>query len=118
MVRSVASGVTGSADLAEMKCRPCQGGQESLKPEQAQQLLKQVSSWELKDNLSISKTFTFKNFREAQRWLDRMADLAEEQGHHPDVSWRYNRVTIELTTHAIVGLSDNDFIMAAKLDRL
>jgi 4a-hydroxytetrahydrobiopterin dehydratase len=84
--------------------------------EDAERLMEQVPSWELKpDEQKLLRRFKFKDFREAMAFVNRIADLAEEEGHHPDIHISWNRVRLELTTHAIKGLSENDFIMAAKI---
>ncbi|HUU28474.1 MAG TPA: 4a-hydroxytetrahydrobiopterin dehydratase [archaeon] len=104
--------------LTDRKCKPCEGGTKPLGELEARGLLKEVPGWELVENREIRRRFTFKSFRQAQAWLNKMADLAEDEGHHPDVTWNYSRILITLTTHAIGGLSENDFILAAKIDRL
>jgi 4a-hydroxytetrahydrobiopterin dehydratase len=77
-----------------------------------------VPGWELRDGTSIRRRFRFRDFREAMAFVNRVAELAEAEGHHPDISISYARVRIDLTTHVIHALSDNDFIMAAKIDGL
>ena len=106
------------AKLSAKKCVPCEGGVPVLPEDKARKLLEQVPDWKLFGNKSISRGFEFGSYRKAQAWLNRMADLAEEEGHHPDVTWNYRKVLIELSTHAIGGLSENDFILAAKIDKL
>jgi len=106
------------ANLAAKKCVPCEGGTPPLESEKIQEYLKQVEGWEVVDDKLIKKTFKFKTFREAIDFVNQVANLAEDEGHHPDILIRYNRVTFELTTHAIKGLSENDFIMASKIDLL
>ena len=105
-------------NLAAKKCVPCEGGTPPLAAENVREYLKEVEGWEAQDNELIKKTFRFKTFREAIDFVNRVASLAEEENHHPDIHIRYNRVTFELTTHAIKGLSENDFIMASKIDLL
>jgi 4a-hydroxytetrahydrobiopterin dehydratase len=105
-------------NLAAKKCVPCEGGTPPLETEKIQEYLKEVEGWEVLDNKLIKKTFKFKTFRESIDFVNQVANLAEEEGHHPDILIRYNRVTFELTTHAIKGLSENDFIMASKIDLL
>lgn len=83
-----------------------------------QEYLKEVEGWEVQENKLIGKIFKFKTFREAISFVNRVANLAEEEQHHPDIIIRYRKVTFELTTHAIKGLSENDFIMASKIDWL
>lgn len=104
--------------LIEKKCVPCEGGMKPLEGEKIQEYVKQVEGWEVLDNKLIKKTFKFKTFRESIDFVNQVANLAEDEGHHPDIHIRYTRVTFELTTHAIKGLSENDFIMASKIDLL
>lgn len=87
--------------------------------EEAEKYLPRVSDWKLSDDAkTISKTFTRKDFREAMVFVNKVADLAEEEGHHPDIHISWNTVRLSLTTHAIKGLSENDFILAAKINAL
>ena len=108
-------------DLTKKKCVPCEGGVPPMKPEEALKLQQQVKGWML---LTISgihnleKKFKFKDFVEAMKFVNKVAVLAEKEGHHPDITINWNRVTLQLSTHAIKGLSENDFIMAAKIDKL
>lgn len=102
-------------NLAEQKCIPCEGGVEPLTKEQAETLLAQVQGWKL-DKGTIRKEFTFKDFREAIVFVNKVADIAEHEGHHPDIMIWYRVVTLVLTTHAIGGLSINDFVLASKVD--
>ena len=106
------------ANLAGKKCVPCEGGTPPLEAEKIQEYLKDVEGWEVLENKLIKKTFKFKTFREAIDFVNQVANLAEKEGHHPDIHIRYNRVTFELTTHTIKGLSENDFIIASKIDLL
>lgn len=103
--------------LTEQKCEPCRGGTPPLSPEQAAALHQETPEWDLKEG-AIERGFKFKDFREAMAFVNRVADLAEQEGHHPDIHVSWNRVRLELTTHKIGGLSNNDFIMAAKVDQL
>ena len=79
--------------------------------------MKKIDGWTT-DNKKISKTFKFADFKEAMKFVNKVADLAENEGHHPDINISYNKVEIILWTHAIGGLSTNDFIVAAKIDQL
>ncbi len=88
-----------------------------LGPDEVRQLLAQLDGWEVRDG-RLRKTYTFRDFRQAMAFLQRLADVAEAEGHHPDFCVHYNRVDLELWTHAIDGLSENDFILAAKIDAL
>lgn len=106
-------------DLASKKCIACEGGMAPLNRTEAEVLLKQVPKWTLsKETTAIERTFTFRNFAEALALVDKIGAIAEAEGHHPDIAfgWGYARVT--LTTHAIKGLSENDFIVAAKINEL
>lgn len=82
------------------------------------ELLKEIPAWKTADNKKIERNFKFKDFKEAMIFVNRVAEIAEAEGHHPDVFISYNKVRVELTTHAVGGLSENDFILAAKIDRL
>ncbi len=104
-------------DLSLKKCVPCEGGALPLKGEEINEYLKAVSSeWKVVDAKSIVRVFTFKNFKEAIKFVNKVADLAEDEGHHPDITINYSKVTLDLSTHAIGGLSENDFIVAAKIE--
>ena len=104
-------------DLASQKCIPCQGGTPPLQGDEIKKYHVVVPKWTLKEK-SIERKFKFKNFVKAMDFLNKVAEIAEEEGHHPDIHLYYNKLTLELTTHAIGGLSSSDFIMAAKIDRL
>jgi 4a-hydroxytetrahydrobiopterin dehydratase len=100
-------------------CAPCRGGEGGVSDEAAAALLAQVPSWRFSsDGSSLERQLTFTNFKQAMEFVNRMADLAEAEGHHPDFTVRYKHVGIRLTTHDVGGLSRNDFILAAKIDRL
>ncbi len=103
--------------LKDKKCLPCEGGVGKLSRERAQELLKEVPGWEFKQD-QIFRQLTFKNFVEAMKFVNKMAALAEQEGHHPDFTVHYNKVDILIWTHAIGGLSENDFILAAKINVL
>ncbi|MBI2098702.1 MAG: 4a-hydroxytetrahydrobiopterin dehydratase [Candidatus Wildermuthbacteria bacterium] len=103
-------------NLVSKKCVPCEGGTPPLEAEKIQEYLKEVEGWEAREGKMITRRFTFKSFREAIDFVNRVAGLAEREGHHPDIIIRYNKVTLELSTHAIGGLSENDFILASKID--
>jgi 4a-hydroxytetrahydrobiopterin dehydratase len=106
--------------LAHKKCRPCEGGVEPYSLEESQAQLTKLAGWILTDdNKRIRKEWTAKNFMTAIDFFNRIASVAEADGHHPDLHLEsYRKVAIELWTHAIGGLSENDFILAAKIDRL
>lgn len=103
--------------LNKKHCTPCEGGVSPLTKETATELLKKLNDWSLNDTI-ISKTFTFKNFYHTMAFVNAVAFIANQENHHPDMEVSYNRCTICFTTHAIKGLSENDFICAAKIDAL
>jgi len=103
-------------NLTQKKCVPCEGGTLPLAKEKVEEYMKEVQGWEVQENKVIEKTFSFKTFRESIDFVNQAAGIAEQEQHHPDMHIRYRKVTLELTTHAIKGLSENDFIMASKID--
>ena len=109
-----------SSSLANRTCKPCEGGAEPLPPNAAKLLLKDLDGWELAcDGRCIQKTISCKNFLDAVNRIQRIAPIAEAEDHHPDLHLTgYRKLLIELSTHAIGGLSENDFILAAKIDAL
>lgn len=105
--------------LAKRRCIPCEKGMPPLTPEKAEELHKELNDWLLVDGARmLAKSFVFKNFVESMKFINEVARIAEEEGHHPDMTISYNNVGIELWTHAIDGLSENDFILAAKIDEI
>ena len=105
--------------LALRRCKPCEGGTSPLPVAAATVLLQDLSGWELVEGTRLRKTVTCKNFLDAVSLIQRIAPIAEADDHHPDLHLtRYKRLTIEFSTHAIGGLSENDFILAAKIDQL
>lgn len=109
---------TCEVNLSSKKCKPCEGGTSPLALDEANKFLAQVTGWELLEAVKIKKEFKFKNFLAAMEFVNNVAKIAEAEGHHPAIFINYNRVKITSTTHAIGGLSENDFILAAKIDRL
>ena len=106
-------------DLTKIKCVPCEGGMSPLTLNEVAKLKPQVSGWTIDKNLKIEREFEFKNFKKAFSFLTEVALLAEKEGHHPDFTLHsWNKVKITLTTHAIGGLSENDFIVAAKISKM
>jgi 4a-hydroxytetrahydrobiopterin dehydratase len=106
------------SDLASKTCVPCRGGTPPLKGEKLDDLWRQIPGWEVVEEHHLRRRFRFKNFREALDFVNRVGELAEEQGHHPDVrfGWGYAEVTVY--THKIDGLTESDFILAAKISEL
>ncbi len=106
-------------DLHNKKCVPCEGGAKPLKHDEIEYLHKKVKAWKVINDSKIEKTLTFETFKHALGFINEVGDLAEFEGHHPDLNLHnWNKVTVTLSTHAIKGLSENDFIMAAKIDQI
>lgn len=105
--------------LAQKSCTPCRGGVPPLTQEEAERLRAEVPEWQLLDEAHrIERAFRFKTFREALAFVARVGELAEAEAHHPDVSFGWGYATVSLRTKKIKGLHENDFILAAKIDRL
>lgn len=107
-------------DLVNKHCVPCEGGTPRLPDAKEDKLIQQIPHWQLlRDGTHrIRRMFTFKNFKEAMSFVNKIADLAESEGHHPDIKIIYSKVSLDLFTHAVLGLSENDFIMAEKINKL
>ncbi len=106
-------------DLGEKKCKPCEGGIPALDPEEIRELKVHISNdWEISGNKKLIKEYSFVNYKHTMDFVNKVAELAEEEGHHPVMHVYYGRTVIELWTHAIDGLSENDFIMAYKIDKI
>ena len=106
------------SDLATKTCVPCRGGVPPLKGEELASLQEQVDGWNVIEEHHITKTFKFRDFREALEFVNHVGQLAEEQGHHPDIFLAWGKVEITIWTHKINGLTESDFILAAKIDQL
>jgi 4a-hydroxytetrahydrobiopterin dehydratase len=106
------------ASLASKTCVPCRGGVPALKGKELANLHQQVPQWKVVDEHHLNRTFTFPDFKLALDFVNRVGALAEEQGHHPDIMLAWGKVEITLWTHKINGLTESDFIMAAKIDAL
>lgn len=108
-----------TCSLLDKKCIPCEGGVPPLNSEHIKEFMKEISGWSVIEDKKIEKEFKFKNFKEAISFINRIAEIAESEGHHPDINLHnWNKVKVTLWTHAIKGLSENDFILAAKTDEL
>jgi 4a-hydroxytetrahydrobiopterin dehydratase len=105
-------------ELADKTCVPCRGGVPPLKGAELEELIGQVPGWEVVEDHHLRKEFRVENFREALDLVNRVGELAEEQAHHPDIAFGWGRVEIVIFTHKIDGLTESDFILAAKVDRL
>ncbi len=105
-------------ELASKTCVPCKGGTPPLEGEELDRLRRQIPDWEVLEEHHLQRVFRFKNFREALSFVNRVGELAEEQGHHPDISFGWGYAEITIFTHKIDGLTESDFIFAAKVDAL
>ena len=103
-------------DLQMQHCVPCEGGEKPLGEAEIQDYLKVVPDWKVVPGPRLVRAFRFRNFKEAMEFVNRMAAIAEAEGHHPDFFVHWNEVRVELWTHATGGLHLNDFILAAKID--
>ncbi len=107
-----------AADLEQRHCQPCEGGTPPLTADQAHTYLAQLQGWEIREQKKLVKSYRFPNFVTAVDFVNAITPVAEAEGHHPDLVVAWGKVGVELWTHAIGGLTDNDFIMAAKIDAL
>lgn len=108
-----------SRRLAERECEPCHGDVPPLEGEELADLLDELpAGWEVVEGHHLAKTFEFDDFASALDFVNEVGELAEEQGHHPDLHLSWGEVGVEVWTHAIDGLSENDFILAARIERL
>jgi 4a-hydroxytetrahydrobiopterin dehydratase len=109
------------SDLTSKKCVPCEGGVPSLDLSEIHKYQKKVDGWNVKLNKKkiyfLEKNFKFKNFIESQKFINKVGEISEQEGHHPDILFGWGYARISITTHAIEGLSENDFILAAKIDQ-
>ncbi|WP_455218249.1 4a-hydroxytetrahydrobiopterin dehydratase [Kaarinaea lacus] len=106
-------------DLTQKNCKPCEGGVKPLDRDEATGLLNEVPGWELNSDASeIHRTYSFKDFHRTMAFVNAVAWIAHQEDHHPDLAVSYSRCEIHYSTHAIGGLSENDFICAAKIDAL
>jgi 4a-hydroxytetrahydrobiopterin dehydratase len=106
------------SELAQKKCIPCKGGVPPLKGEALRSLQKQLDGWDVVEEHHLAKTFKFPDFKTALDFVNRVGAKAEEEGHHPDITLSWGKVGITIWTHKIDGLTESDFIMAAKIDTL
>ena len=105
------------SELTAKKCKPCEGGVAPLTPQQVKPMLKGLQGWALDGN-KIAKTYNFANYYETMAFVNALAWISHREDHHPDLAVGYNKCRVEYSTHAIGGLSENDFICAAKCDAL
>ncbi|MGH7565537.1 MAG: 4a-hydroxytetrahydrobiopterin dehydratase [Gemmatimonadota bacterium] len=105
-------------ELTKKHCEACSGDTPALKAEEVFRLHEQVPEWDVTSGRKLMRQFQFEDFVAAMEFVNRVADLAEEEGHHPNIAIDYKRVTFTVWTHAIDDLSESDFILAAKIDEL
>ena len=106
------------ADLASRRCVPCRGGVPPMRGDEIKEFLAELDGWEVVTEHHLLKSYDFKNFREALAFVNRVGELAEAEGHHPDICFGWGRAELTIFTHKIDGLSESDFILAAKIDAL
>jgi 4a-hydroxytetrahydrobiopterin dehydratase len=106
------------SELASRQCVPCRGGVPPLRGEELTKLQAQLEGWQVVDEHHLRKEYKLSNFGEAQAFVNQVGQLAEEQGHHPDICYGWGRAEITIWTHKIDGLTESDFILAAKIDLL
>ena len=110
------------SELANKKCIPCEGGIPSFDITEIHKYLKKVDGWDVKENESknfyLIKEFKFENFLKSQNFVNKVGDIAEKEGHHPDIWFGWGYAKIKIFTHAIKGLHESDFILAAKVDKV
>ena len=108
-------------DLLNKKCKPCEGGVLPFDINEIHKYQKKIDGWEVKSNEKkiyfLEKNFKFKNFIESNKFINKVGEISEQEGHHPDILFGWGYAKISITTHAIEGLSENDFILAAKIDQ-
>ena len=110
------------SELTKKKCLPCEGGVIPFDISEIHKYQKKVDGWDVLKNekkiFYLYKKYEFKNFLESQTFINKVGEISENEGHHPDISFGWGYAEIKITTHAIEGLSENDFILAAKIDQL
>jgi 4a-hydroxytetrahydrobiopterin dehydratase len=105
-------------DLASQTCVPCRGSVPPLKGAELRVIQQQVPLWSVVNEHHLTRTFTFPDFKQALAFVNRVGEIAEQQGHHPDILLAWGKAEITMWTHKIDGLTQSDFIMAAKIDQL
>lgn len=107
------------SELSKKRCKPCEDKSGKLAQSEANELLEQINTWKINGEESIEKTLHFKDFRSALDFVNKVGEIAESENHHPDISiFSWNKVKLKLSTHSISGLSENDFILASKIDEI
>ena len=110
------------SDLLNKKCVPCEGGVSAFDLSEIHKYQKKVDGWDVKpnekNNYFLEKNFKFKNFLESQNFVNKVGEIAEKEGHHPDIWFGWGYAKIKIFTHAIKGLAESDFVLAAKIDKI
>ncbi len=110
------------SDLSKKKCIPCEGGIPSFDLAEIHKYLKKVDGWDVKEddakNFYLIKEFKFENFFKSQNFINKVGEIAEKEGHHPDICFGWGYAKVKIFTHAIKGLAESDFILAAKIDKI
>ena len=110
------------SDLSKKKCVPCEGNIPAFNLNEIHKYLKKVDGWNVENNQEqnfyLTKNFTFKNFKDSQAFVNKIGDLAELENHHPDIKFGWGYCDVKIFTHAIKGLAESDFILAAKIDKI
>lgn len=106
------------SELATKKCTPCEGGVPALGRDEIVPLLGQLDNWDVIDDHHLSKNYTFPDFVSALEFVNKIGDVAESEGHHPNLYLTYGKVGVQIFTHKVDGLTESDFILAAKIDQL
>jgi len=107
-----------STELANKSCVPCSGGIPALKGDALARLSAQLPDWEVVEEHHLERTYTFPDFAQALARVNAIGEIAEAEGHHPNISFTWGEVTVEIFTHAIDGLTESDFVLAAKIEHL
>lgn len=107
-----------SQTLCEKKCVPCEGGVSALKGEALEVLATEVPEWIVEEEHHLRREYSFPDFKSALGFVNAVGEIAEQENHHPNISFTWGKVEIKIWTHAIDGLSENDLILAAKIDRI
>lgn len=108
-----------SSQLAKKDCKPCEGGAAPLKGESLKQMQSNLGgNWKVLDEQRLEKEFKFPDFRHALEFVNHVGEVAEEQNHHPDIYFTYGQARIQIWTHSVKGLTESDFVLAAKIDEL
>ena len=105
-------------ELASKHCVPCRGGVPALKGKELQELAKQVPAWKVVNEHHLNRTYEFPDFKTALEFVNRVGEVAEQEGHHPNIDFTWGKAAITIYTHKVDGLTESDFILAAKIEKL